>query len=154
MSPAGLGPENGCASEGQQQLWASDPSSRQRWCYIRTMKTNVQLNKTLLIVSLTELAAKTNWLEVNASRKVTLSWQFSWALQERLRSGGTLVHLIIERVHLWDVHWTGRTWSREADEFPLLEADARERQLKTLDSGHDLVFAAGICKVWRLAVAL
>jgi hypothetical protein len=30
MSPAGLGPENDCSVEGQQQLQTTDPSSRQR----------------------------------------------------------------------------------------------------------------------------
>jgi hypothetical protein len=43
MNPAGLGPENDCAGEGQQQLETTDPSSRERACYIRTMQTSVQL---------------------------------------------------------------------------------------------------------------
>jgi hypothetical protein len=29
-SPTGLGPENDCAGEGQQQLQKTDPSSRQK----------------------------------------------------------------------------------------------------------------------------
>jgi hypothetical protein len=43
MSPARLGPENECAGEGQQQLYTTDPSSRQRGCFIRTITTSVQL---------------------------------------------------------------------------------------------------------------
>jgi hypothetical protein len=45
MSPAGLGPENDCTGEGQQQLYTTDPYSRQRECYIhvRTITASVQL---------------------------------------------------------------------------------------------------------------
>jgi hypothetical protein len=42
MSPAGLEPQNDCADEDQQQLQTTDKSSRQRECYIRTVKTSVQ----------------------------------------------------------------------------------------------------------------
>jgi hypothetical protein len=42
MSPAGLGPENDCAGEYQQQLRKTDPPSRQRGCYIRTITSSVQ----------------------------------------------------------------------------------------------------------------
>jgi hypothetical protein len=45
MSPAGLGPENECAGEGQKQMQTTDPFSRQRGCYIRTMTANIQLKK-------------------------------------------------------------------------------------------------------------
>jgi hypothetical protein len=58
--------------------------------------------------------------------------------------------LIIERVQLRDIHWKGRISAREVEESLLLEAVSRERLLKTLQAGDDLV----ICKVWRLAVAL
>jgi hypothetical protein len=43
VSPVGLGPENDCAGEGQQQLLTTDPSSRYRGCYIRTTPAGVQL---------------------------------------------------------------------------------------------------------------
>jgi hypothetical protein len=43
MSPAGLGPENNCAGENKQQLQMSDPSSRQRGCYVRTITASVRL---------------------------------------------------------------------------------------------------------------
>jgi hypothetical protein len=43
MSPAGIEPENDCASENQQQLETADPSSRQRGCYTRTVTASVQL---------------------------------------------------------------------------------------------------------------
>jgi hypothetical protein len=43
MSPAGPGPENDCAGEDQQQLQTIDPSSRQRECYVKTMRASVQL---------------------------------------------------------------------------------------------------------------
>jgi hypothetical protein len=41
----------------------------------------------------------------------------------------------------------------EAEKSPLLEAIAREKLMKTLQAGEDLVFAAVICEVWRLAMA-
>jgi hypothetical protein len=37
-----------------------DPSSRERGCYIRTMKAGVHLRKKILTVSLKGLGAKTN----------------------------------------------------------------------------------------------
>jgi hypothetical protein len=43
MSPPGLRPENDCAGEDQQLLSTTDPSSRQRECYIRTITASVQL---------------------------------------------------------------------------------------------------------------
>jgi hypothetical protein len=45
MSTTGLGPENYCAGEGQQQLQTTDLYSRQRECYMRTMTAKVRLNK-------------------------------------------------------------------------------------------------------------
>jgi hypothetical protein len=59
MSPAVLGPKNDCDRESQQQLLTTDSSSRQRGCYIRTMKASVQ-SKKLAIVSLKGRVAKTN----------------------------------------------------------------------------------------------
>jgi hypothetical protein len=43
MSPTGLGSENDCAGEAQQHMYMTDPSSRQRGCYIRTINISVQL---------------------------------------------------------------------------------------------------------------
>jgi hypothetical protein len=37
MGPAGLGPENACADEHQQQLETTEPSSLERGCCIRTI---------------------------------------------------------------------------------------------------------------------
>jgi hypothetical protein len=59
VSPAGLGPENDCAGEGQQQLQTTDPSSPLRGCYTRNMTVSVQLKK-MLVVSLKRLIAKKN----------------------------------------------------------------------------------------------
>jgi hypothetical protein len=42
----------------------------------------------------------------------------------------------------------------EAEESPLLEADAREQLVKTQQAGKGLVVAVVICELWRLAVAL
>jgi hypothetical protein len=42
MSPAGLGPENDGAGEAHKQLYTTDPSSRRKGCYIRTMTKSVQ----------------------------------------------------------------------------------------------------------------
>jgi hypothetical protein len=44
-SPTGLGPDNECAGDSQQQLQMTDPSSRQRGYYIKTMAAGVQLRK-------------------------------------------------------------------------------------------------------------
>jgi hypothetical protein len=41
----GLGPENDCAGEGQQQLQMTDPSSRQRGCYMWIITPSVKLQK-------------------------------------------------------------------------------------------------------------
>jgi hypothetical protein len=47
-----------------------------------------------------------------------------------------------------------RTWGREAEESPLLEAGARERLMKIQQAGKGLAGAVVICEMWRLAVAL
>jgi hypothetical protein len=60
-SPPGLGPENDCAGEEQQQLQTADPFSRRgERCYVRTNKARVQLGKKSLFVCLNGLDAKTN----------------------------------------------------------------------------------------------
>jgi hypothetical protein len=43
MSPTGLGPENDRAGEDQQQMLTTDPTSRQRECYIKITTASVQL---------------------------------------------------------------------------------------------------------------
>jgi hypothetical protein len=43
---------------------------------------------------------------------------------------------------------------REAEKFPLLEAVARERQVKTQRTGKGLSSAVVICELWRLAAVL
>jgi hypothetical protein len=60
-SPTGLGPENDCAGEGQEQLQATDPSSRERG---RPISTNPQLfdsNKNLVASPRWVLYSKTDW---------------------------------------------------------------------------------------------
>jgi hypothetical protein len=53
------------------------------------------------------------------------------------------------------IRWpAGNRESAEAKDSPLLEAVARKRLVKTLQAEEDLVFAAVICKVWTLVVAL
>jgi hypothetical protein len=47
MSPTGLGSENYCAGEGQQQLLTTDLPSHQRGCYIRNTATSVQLENNI-----------------------------------------------------------------------------------------------------------
>jgi hypothetical protein len=42
-----------------------------------------------------------------------------------------------------------RTWSREAEEYQLLEAVARERLVKTQQAGKGLAGAVVICELWR-----
>jgi hypothetical protein len=46
-----------------------------------------------------------------------------------------------------------RTSEHEAEEFPLLEAVARERLVKTQQAGKGLAGAVVICELWRLATA-
>jgi hypothetical protein len=43
---------------------------------------------------------------------------------------------------------------REDEEFPLLAAIARERLVKTQQSGKGLADTVVICELWKLAVAL
>jgi hypothetical protein len=43
---------------------------------------------------------------------------------------------------------------REAEEFPLLEAFARERPVNAQQAGKGLAGAVVICELWRLAMAL
>jgi hypothetical protein len=60
-SPKGLGPENNCAGEGQQQLQKTDPYSRQRE---RPISTNPQLsnsNRNLIISPGWVLYSKRDW---------------------------------------------------------------------------------------------
>jgi hypothetical protein len=45
-----------------------------------------------------------------------------------------------------------RISTREAEEIPLLEAFARERLVKTQQTGKGLAGAMVICELWRLAV--
>jgi hypothetical protein len=47
MSPAGLERESDCAGEDQQQLNTTDPSYRQRGCYVKTITASVQLENKL-----------------------------------------------------------------------------------------------------------
>jgi hypothetical protein len=70
MSPAGLGPEKDCAGEDQQQT--TDPSSRERGCYIRTPIASVQLKKYRSWVSMGLSPRRNDWRKT-ASRKVTLT---------------------------------------------------------------------------------
>jgi hypothetical protein len=57
-------------------------------------------------------------------------------------------------VQLREVDEPAIVWTREAEKSSLLKAVAWERLVKTLQAGEDLVFAAVIYKVWRLAMAL
>jgi hypothetical protein len=61
VGPMGFGPENDCAGEGQQLLYRTDPSSRQRK---RPTSTNPQLsdsNKNLVVSPVWLLYSKTDW---------------------------------------------------------------------------------------------
>jgi hypothetical protein len=48
MRAAGLGPENDGAGEDQRQLQRTDPSSREREYYIRTITASVQLENKII----------------------------------------------------------------------------------------------------------
>jgi hypothetical protein len=58
--PAGVGPENDYAGENQQQLNTTNPSSRQKGCYIRIITSIVQLENKIAGRELKGLVAKTN----------------------------------------------------------------------------------------------
>jgi hypothetical protein len=47
-----------------------------------------------------------------------------------------------------------RGLERVAEEYPLLEAVARELLVKTQQAGRGLAVAVVICELWRLAMAL
>jgi hypothetical protein len=47
-----------------------------------------------------------------------------------------------------------KTWAREAEESPLLEAVLWEQLVKTKQTGKGLAGAVVIYELWRLAVAL
>jgi hypothetical protein len=73
MSPEGLGPENDCAGEDQQQLETADPSSRQRE---RPTSTNPQLsdsNKDVVVSPRWVLYSKTDWT-TDSDRNMTLTF--------------------------------------------------------------------------------
>jgi hypothetical protein len=69
-------------------------------------------------------------------RKITLT--FTWPGWQEFCTGGC----------------EDRTWEREAEESPLLEAAARERLVKTQQAGKGIAGYVVICELWRLAVAL
>jgi hypothetical protein len=48
----------------------------------------------------------------------------------------------------------GRTRAHEAGKFPLIEATARERLVRTQQAGKGLEGAVVICELWRIVVAL
>jgi hypothetical protein len=47
-----------------------------------------------------------------------------------------------------------RKWAGEAEESSLLEAVAKERVLKTQQTGNSLADVVVICELWKLLVAL
>jgi hypothetical protein len=47
-----------------------------------------------------------------------------------------------------------RTWAREAEESPLLEAVAREQMMKTQHAGKCLAGAEVICELWGLSMTV
>jgi hypothetical protein len=59
-----------------------------------------------------------------------------------------------EKCQLESSRHSERTSEREAEECPLLEADTRERLVKTQQAGKYLACAVVISKLWRLTMAL
>jgi hypothetical protein len=74
--------------------------------------------------------------------------QFGWALQERLRRDGAVVDS-------WQEFYTDgfdkRTWAREAEESPLLEAAARERVVKSQQAARRLSWCCGF--LWSVQLS-
>jgi hypothetical protein len=60
-SPTGLGPEYDCSGEGQQQLYTTDPSSRQRERSTSTSPKMSDSNKDLVVSPRRVLYSKTDW---------------------------------------------------------------------------------------------
>jgi hypothetical protein len=80
-SPKGLGPDNDCAGEDQQQLQTTDPSSRQRE---RPTSTNPQLsdnNKDLVVSPRWVLYSKTDWTTDRRSYLKTKTQCDEWDMQ-------------------------------------------------------------------------
>jgi hypothetical protein len=70
-SHTGLGSENDCVSEGQQQFYTTDPSSRQRK---RPTSTNPQLsdsNKNVVVSPRWMFYSETDWLTETWSKHKT-----------------------------------------------------------------------------------
>jgi hypothetical protein len=61
---------------------------------------------------------------------------------------------ICSSVQLREGNQAAKAWALEAEESPLLETVSRERLVKTLQVGEDLVFSAVIYKMWRMAMVL
>jgi hypothetical protein len=51
------------------------------------------------------------------------------------------------------IEYEDRTWERDAEESPLLEAVAMERLVKIRQAVKNWAGAVVICELWRLAVA-
>jgi hypothetical protein len=85
-------------TKSQAYSYETNPSSRQRGCYIRTITARVQLKKTL-VVGLKGLDAKTNWLAVSRqSGSNSDSELAAVGVQQRVREW-ELSHLSVEDSH-------------------------------------------------------
>jgi hypothetical protein len=102
MIPAGLEPENDSAGEDQQQLYMTDPSSRQRGCYIRAITARVQL-KIKIIGRESQGACRQDWLAVNR-QSLSNSDSDSGPVSRELSSAREAVKTGSERVELKNFH--------------------------------------------------
>jgi hypothetical protein len=128
----GLGPERDCAGKDQQHIHKTDPSSRQRG---RPTKEKQDRNcQTAINIW--------PWVPDGARH------QDYWLTDLQSQCDFDFDFWVESTVWCED-----RTWEREAEESPLLEAVARKRLVKT-QAGNGLARAVVICELWRLVVAL
>jgi hypothetical protein len=98
-------------------------------------------------------AVQRGYKEENWGIQLLGGWQFSWALQGRLRRDGAVIELTVHNSSV-RAAVAKRTWAPETEESQVVEAVARERLVKTYKAGKGLAGAVMICKVRRLAIAL
>jgi hypothetical protein len=91
-------------------------------------------------------------VELTVVKSSVEGWQLSRALQGRLRRDGAIVELTVVKSSVEEYSPDSNDVSEEAEASPLLEAVARERMLKKCRL--EKAYGAGICQVWKSAIAL
>jgi hypothetical protein len=171
-SPKGLGPEKDCPGknnsiykrETRPLVTEGAPQKQDRNCQIGlniwSWAPYGALHQDLLTDWLTDWPSVAMWPWLRPRQLLVVSWQrVSWtsACEEKTRRlvwNGRQPSSCQMRQEFCKGDYEDRTWGRETEKSPLLEAFVRERLVKTYQAGKCLMNAVVICKVWRLAVAL